>query len=120
MGSRAAKGRCPMRIPADEPRAIALAEEIRVGDVEALERLLDEHEELATARFVDPACGDERTALHVLTDWPGHTPSARAMVAALVAAGAGGAAPLGGAPPGRAPPLAAPHARAAGPHRLGA
>ena len=56
---------------------------IRAWDVGALERLLAEHGELATARFVDPACRDERTALHVLTDWPGHFPNGRAVVAAL-------------------------------------
>jgi ankyrin repeat protein len=77
-----------MRMPADDPRAVSLAEAIRAGDVETLERLLTEHSELATARFVDPACGDERTSLHVLTDWPGHFPNGRAAVAALVAAGA--------------------------------
>ena len=77
-----------MRMPADDPRAVGLAEAIRAGDVRALERLLAEHGELATARFVDPTCGDERTALHVLSDWPGHFPNGRAMVASLVAAGA--------------------------------
>src|SRR5918999_5666443 len=75
-------------MPADDPRAVALAEAIRAGDVAALERLLGEHGDLATARFVDPRCGDERTALHVATDWPGHFPNGRAVVATLVAAGA--------------------------------
>jgi ankyrin repeat protein len=86
-----------MKMPADDPRAILLSEAIRAGNVEALERLLTEHEELATARLVDPACGDERTPLHVLTDWPGHVPNGRAVVAALVAAGADVDAAFGGA-----------------------
>jgi ankyrin repeat protein len=86
-----------MKMPADDPRAIGLSEAIRAGDVEALERLLTLHEELAAARFVDPACGDERTPLHVLTDWPGHFPNARAVVATLVVAGADVDAAFGGA-----------------------
>src|SRR5919202_5565912 len=84
-------------MPADDPRAVALAEAIRAGDVAVVERLLGEHEELATARFVDPGCGDERTALHVLTDWPGHVPHGRELVGALVAAGADVNAAFGGA-----------------------
>ena len=85
-----------MKMPADDPRALRLAEAIRAGDVPELERLLAEHGELATARFVDPNCGDERTAVHVLTDWPGHVPNGRAMVASLVAAGADVDAAFGG------------------------
>ena len=59
--------------------------------------MLTEYEGLATVRFVDPACGDERTPLHVLTDWPGHVPNGRAVVATLVAAGANVDAAFGGA-----------------------
>lgn len=51
-----------MKLPADDPRAVALYEAIRAGDLDAVERLLAEHRELATARFVDSGCGDERTA----------------------------------------------------------
>ena len=86
-----------MKLPAGDPRAVSLAEAIRAGNVDALERLLAEHSDLATARFVDPRCGDERTALHVVTDWPGHFPNGRAIVAALVAAGADVDAAFGGA-----------------------
>jgi uncharacterized protein len=85
-----------VKMPADDPRAVALFEAIRAGDVDAVERLLAEHEELATARFVDPRCGDQRTALHVATDWPGRFPNGRAVVAALVAAGADVDAAFGG------------------------
>jgi uncharacterized protein len=84
-------------MPADDPRAAALTEAIHAGNVEALERLLAEHEELATARFVDPRCGDERTALHIVADWPGHFPNGRAVVDILVAAGASVDAAFGGA-----------------------
>ena len=85
-----------MRIPADDPRAVVLFEAVRAGELDALERLLAEHGELATARFVDPGCGDERTALHVATDWPGHFPNGCAVVARLIAAGADVDAAFGG------------------------
>jgi len=86
-----------LSLPADDPRAVAFAGAIRSGDLDALERLVVEQRELATARFVDPRCGDERTALHVATDWPGHFPNGRAVVARLVAAGADVDAAFGGA-----------------------
>jgi ankyrin repeat protein len=83
-------------IRADDPRAVAAVEAIHAGDVQALERLLVDHPDLATARFTDFSCGDERTLLHVVTDWPGHFPNGRGIVAALVAAGADVNAPFGG------------------------
>jgi uncharacterized protein len=86
-----------VKMPADDPRAVAFSEAIRDGDVDTVDRLLAEHGELATARFVDPRCGDERTPLHVVTDWPGHFPNGRAVVARLVAAGADVDAAFGGA-----------------------
>jgi ankyrin repeat protein len=86
-----------VKLQADDPRAVSLAEAIRAGNVEALERLLAEHGDLATARLVYPRCGDERTALHVVADWPGHFPNGRSVVASLVAAGADVDAAFGGA-----------------------
>ncbi len=83
-------------IRADHPRAVAAFEAIHAGDVQALERLLVEDRELAAARFTDPSCGDERTLLHVVTDWPGHFPNGRSTVGALVAAGADVNAPFRG------------------------
>jgi uncharacterized protein len=90
------RGFAVVKLPADDPRAVALSQAIRAGDLDAVERLLAEHGELATARFVDPRCGDERSALHVATDWPGNFPNGRAVVAALVAAGADVDAGFGG------------------------
>jgi uncharacterized protein len=83
-------------IRADDPRAVAAVEAIHAGDHQALERLLVDHPDLATARLTDPSCGDERTLLHVVTDWPGHFPNGPGTVAALVAAGADVNAPFGG------------------------
>ena len=86
-----------MKLSADDPRAVALFEAIRAGDLDGIERLLAEQGDLATARFVDARCGEERTALHLATDWPGHFPHGRAVVARLVAAGADVDAAFGGA-----------------------
>jgi uncharacterized protein len=85
-----------MKMRADDPRAVALVEAVRAGDAGAVEHLLADHGELATARFVDPRCGDERSALHLATDWPGHFPNGRAVVARLVEAGADVNAAFGG------------------------
>nr|WP_232327911.1 ankyrin repeat domain-containing protein [Kibdelosporangium sp. MJ126-NF4] len=54
----------------------------------SLTELLVEHPELAQVRLRDDSCGEERSLLHVATDWPGHFPEGPAIVAALVAAGA--------------------------------
>ena len=82
-------------MPGDDARAAGAVGAIRAGDVAALERLLAEHPELATARLTD-ARGHERTLLHVVTDWPGHFPNGAETVAALVAAGADTSAAFGG------------------------
>jgi uncharacterized protein len=75
-------------LAADTPLARRLAEAVRAADAEPLRTLLREHPEVATAR-VRPAGQDgSRTALHLVTDWPGHVPHAAAKIAALVAAGA--------------------------------
>jgi uncharacterized protein len=87
-------------IPAADPRAAAAVDAIRAGDVDALERLLAHHPELATARVGtsdDRGCDRmSRTLLHVATDWPGHHPNGAATVATLVAAGADVNAPFAG------------------------
>ncbi len=78
-----------------DPVAVALAEAIRGGDLEALARLLGERPELAPARIVDDK-GGSRTPLHVATDWPGHFPNAAALVRVLIQAGADPNAPIEG------------------------
>jgi hypothetical protein len=67
-------------IRGDDPSAVAAVEAIHAGDVRALERLLVDHSDLATARVTDPSWGDERTLLHVVTDWPGHPPGSAGAV----------------------------------------
>jgi ankyrin repeat protein len=79
-----------MNLKTDDPLAIAVVEAIHKGDVESLQRLLEENPGLANARLGDPRdCkGMSRSLLHVATDWPGHFPNAGATVTTLIAAGA--------------------------------
>ncbi len=77
----------PRSIPADDPRAVAVTQAIREGDVEGLRHLLERDPDLARAKIVDDR-GAARTLLHVVADWPGHFPNGPQTVAALVAAGA--------------------------------
>jgi ankyrin repeat protein len=72
----------------DAPLARKVTEAIRTGRAAAVEQLLREHPALARARLGDPAHGQSRTLLHVVTDWPGNVPETGAKVAALAAAGA--------------------------------
>ena len=64
-------------------RAAAAVDAISTGDTKSLKRLLSQNSTLANAR-VD----DERTLLHVATDWPGHFPNNTETIATLVASGA--------------------------------
>lgn len=77
----------------DDPLAVTLTTAIHRGDVDALDALLRDTPELATARVVD-ARGVARTPLHLVADWPGHFPDAARSVARIIAAGADPNAPL--------------------------
>jgi ankyrin repeat protein len=70
----------------DRDKAAALVSAIRTGDVAALRQLLDENPALATSKLGGKA--GSRTALHVVTDWPGFFPNGPAVVRILLAAGA--------------------------------
>jgi ankyrin repeat protein len=73
--------------------AAAVVAAIRGGDLVALRQLIDQHPEIANSR------ADGRTALHVVTDWPGYYPNGPATVRMLVAYGADpNARTEGGAP----------------------
>ena len=63
--------------------SIECVEAIRTGDIDSLNRILEQNPFLVTSR-VD----GQRTLLHVATDWPGHFPNVRATVSALVSHGA--------------------------------
>ena len=69
-------GRSPGSAGAGGPLATTVTEVIRSGTPRRSRALLREHPALATARLGDPARGQSRTLLHVVTDWPGHVPEA--------------------------------------------
>jgi uncharacterized protein len=69
--------------------------------VTAIESLLGEHPELARVQIAELGCDNTRSLLHLATDWPGHFPNVKGVIAALVAAG-GRCTRLGG---GRREPL---------------
>jgi uncharacterized protein len=80
--------------PTDESGAVAaVVTAIRGGDLAALQGLIDERPDLVTARV------NGRTALHVVTDWPGYYPNGPDTVRMLVAAGADPNADTGGDAP---------------------
>jgi ankyrin repeat protein len=68
--------------PDDQAVAVAVVAAIHGGDLAALRRILDERPEVASGRYKG------RTALHVVTDWPGYYPNGPATVEMLIAAGA--------------------------------
>lgn len=78
----------PPRLRPDGPLARKVTEVIHSGEAAELEQLLRRHPALASARIGDAECGQSRTLLHVVTDWPGNVPQAAAKIRALVAAGA--------------------------------
>ncbi len=71
---------------ADAPTAADLLMAVRSGDVDLVKRLLSENPDLATTRF--EARGGTRTALHVVTDWPGYFRNGPVIVKLLIDAGA--------------------------------
>lgn len=75
-----------MLLAGDDPVAVAATTAVQEGDLAALDRLLADHPQLATARIGDNDCS--RTLLHAATDWPGNYPNGPAVVARLVQAGA--------------------------------
>ncbi|ALG15021.1 hypothetical protein AOZ06_24100 [Kibdelosporangium phytohabitans] len=83
-------------LSAGDPLATAVVSAIHTGHVDTLARLLAEHPGLARTRLRNDSSGEQRTLLHIVTDWPGHFPQGPATVAALVAAGADVNARFGG------------------------
>lgn len=78
-----------------DPLVVSFVQAVRTGDVDALRRLLDEVPDLASKRAVDNK-GGSRTALHVVTDWPGYFPNGPVIVKMLIDAGADPNAPATG------------------------
>ncbi len=76
-----------MIIDAHDPLAVEVYAAIQGGDVAALKRLLEAEPGLVEARIRDRR-GNDRTLLHVTTDFPGQFPEGPAVVRTLIAAGA--------------------------------
>jgi hypothetical protein len=77
---------------------VRMLEAIRSGDVPVLQRLLRNDANLARVSLPENITGKagSRSLLHVVTDWPGHSPNAAAIVRVLVDAGADVNATFGG------------------------
>lgn len=73
-------------LPDSDPTAAELQTAIRSGNVDVVRFLISENSDLATARF--ERRGGTRTALHVVTDWPGYFANGPAIVKLLIEAGA--------------------------------
>jgi hypothetical protein len=65
---------------------VALVVAIRAGDIRAVGHLLAEHPGLSSGPLGGPF--RTRTALHVVTDWPGYFPNGPQIVGILIEAGA--------------------------------
>jgi ankyrin repeat protein len=76
-----------LSLRANDKQAATIVEVIQGGEVERLERILEQFPDLATVRIVD-ARGVARSLLHIATDWPGHFPNGAKTIAVLIAAGA--------------------------------
>ncbi len=84
--SRRDRGSDRVLIDSDHPLAVEATVAVQSGDLDALDRLLAAHPELARTRIGEPDCS--RTLLHAATDWPGQFPNGPAVVDRLVRAGA--------------------------------
>lgn len=91
-----------MELRSDDPLAVRADQVIHAGEVAALETLLAEHPELATARIVGSK-GESRTLLHTAADWPGYFANAPIVVRVLIGAGADPNAPVLGSWHGETP-----------------
>ena len=74
-------------LPDDDPTAAELVVAVHSGDVETVRRVLMTNPELATAKLGSRR-GGTRTALHVVTDWPGYFPNGPEIAKVLIEAGA--------------------------------
>jgi ankyrin repeat protein len=71
----------------NNPVQVSLVQAIQTGDVDALRQLLEQYPGLALKRVVDNQ-GVSRSALHVVSDWPGYFPNGSTIVKMLIEAGA--------------------------------
>ena len=74
-------------ISGGDPVAVELRLAVHAGDVEAIQRLLQNDPALATAQLGGRG-GGTSTPLHLVTDWPGYFPDGPQIVRLLIGAGA--------------------------------
>ena len=74
-------------IQEDNPFAITTVDAIKGGNIEVLEKVLDENPSLASS-FIQDKENNFRSLLHIATDWPGHFPRVQETISRLIAAGA--------------------------------
>jgi len=74
-------------IPDGDPVVAELRLAVHAGDVEVIQRLLQNDPALATARLGSKDSGTT-TPLHLVTDWPGYFPNGPQIVRLLIDAGA--------------------------------
>lgn len=77
----------------DNPIVVSFVRAVHSGDVEALQSILDTYPTFVAKREVDRK-GCSRTALHVVTDWPGYFLNGPMIVKMLIEAGADPNAPI--------------------------
>jgi ankyrin repeat protein len=73
-------------VPTTAEDALRVIAAVHAGDHDTLQRLVEENPDVATARLGGIARG--RTALHVVTDWPGYFPNGPRIAQLLIDAGA--------------------------------
>jgi ankyrin repeat protein len=78
--------RATVTLPDEAPTAAELLMAVRSGDVDLVGQLLSVNPDLAGARF--ERRGGTRTALHVVTDWPGYFANGPLIVKLLIDTGA--------------------------------
>jgi uncharacterized protein len=74
-------------IPSDDQIAVELRLAVHAGDVQAIQRLLQDDPTLVSARLGGSGRGTA-TPLHFVTDWPGYFPNGPQIVRLLIDAGA--------------------------------
>jgi ankyrin repeat protein len=79
----------------NDPLVMSFVRAVKTGDVDEVRRILSENPSLAALPAIDGK-GGSRTALHVVTDWPGYFPNGPMIVKLLIAAGADPNAPATG------------------------
>jgi uncharacterized protein len=74
-------------IPDSDPVAVELRLAVRAGDVQAIQRMLQNDPGLASAKLGSKDSGTS-TPLHLVTDWPGYFPNGPDIVRILIDSGA--------------------------------